>query len=434
MWIPDAVWSARRWVSAQMAFRRRLALEGMIPARGAARCMDQAGASDVCLSGRLSQMGVAIEGVERCASVWGCRRCSAIIRRRRADTIAEAASEWVRRGGRLVFVTSTVPHRESDDLAPLLDGVMASWRSVWSGRAAQDWKLDHGLEVVRACRRCAGSGAVHARRGCAVRVDAEVARAALLMGADVVAGAGTRSEVSVPLRPCPACGGTGSDGSPLVGQVRAIEVTDGVEGSSGWHPHVHALLFVDGDTTLADVLEFVRPRWRDAVSRELGRVPSDRWGVDVRWAHDGEGLADYLAKVDGGWGVAQELSRPDLKSRAGRLSMTQLLAKATREFPSMLATGEVSRSVLRWIEYERAVHGRRAMQWTPGFLAAIGLGVEVSDEDAAVDELVDDGSPSVTIRVPGNVWSRDVEAGTWHRHVIEVERRLLDGEWDHPPP
>lgn len=79
---------------------------------------------------------VQIAGVETCGSVSGCLRCAAIIRAARAEEIDYWAKAHLAAGGDLVFVTYTLPHVASDELAVLLDGMRAAWVAMNSGQGS----------------------------------------------------------------------------------------------------------------------------------------------------------------------------------------------------------------------------------------------------------------------------------------------------------
>jgi hypothetical protein len=187
------------------------------------------------------------------------------------------------------------------------------------------------------------------------------------------------------------------------GQVRVAEVT---HGRNGWHPHIHAAIFVHGRP--ADAVMRVRSalasRWSDAVHSLGGStdVTSARSpGFDVRAVTDTEGLAQYVCKVSDGWGLGLELARGDLKRNRGKGSTPhELLTRAI--------DGDY-RSASLWAVYERATHGRRFTMWSPGLKAELGV-EELSDIDAAA---VDPSSTVLTVTafVPARRWNRYARTG-----------------------
>jgi hypothetical protein len=84
-------------------------------------------------------------GVETCGRVWLCPVCSAKIRARRGDEIAEAVGRWLAAGGFAFFVTATLPHEHGDALRVTLDILTKCWRALMSGKAYQIEKSRYGI-------------------------------------------------------------------------------------------------------------------------------------------------------------------------------------------------------------------------------------------------------------------------------------------------
>lgn len=84
-------------------------------------------------------------GTERCASIWACPVCSAVIRAERATDIQTGAQTWQNNGGALLFVTLTLRHKRSDALADTLDAAIKSWRGVQQGAPWTRWKNRLGI-------------------------------------------------------------------------------------------------------------------------------------------------------------------------------------------------------------------------------------------------------------------------------------------------
>lgn len=93
-----------------------------------------------------------LSGVERCASIWSCPCCSAVIRAERAREIDAAVQAWQERGGSVVFVTLTMRHRASDALATTLDAALLGWRGLLQG---SPWKRARAVRDRR-LRSCSG--------------------------------------------------------------------------------------------------------------------------------------------------------------------------------------------------------------------------------------------------------------------------------------
>ncbi len=77
----------------------------------------------------------ALSGLTSCSSVWSCPVCSAHIRQRRAEEIAEGARIHQLGGGSVVFVTLTLRHSREQGLAETLGGLLSAWRAVTKGKA-----------------------------------------------------------------------------------------------------------------------------------------------------------------------------------------------------------------------------------------------------------------------------------------------------------
>lgn len=256
-------------------------------------------------------------GIERCASIWACPVCSAIIRNERAREIQEAADRWATVGGSVVMVTLTTRHYLGDALGVTLDQALTSWAKMMRHRR---WRaLKQRLQVS--------------------------------------------------------------------GYVRAVEVTWGQV--NGWHPHIHALLFLDGTSTDAQLSALqaeIFDLWSTVLASVGARTVSRANGVRVSRG----GSAEYVAKVqehDRGTGL--EMARLDLKNgRAGSLMPFELL--------------DENRHRRRWVEYVTATHGRRAITWSRGLRTLLGLDVEKTDEEVMAETETSD----LVEQIPGGEYDR----------------------------
>jgi len=176
----------------------------------------------------------------------------------------------------------------------------------------------------------------------------------------------------------------------IVGQIRASEVT---YGQNGWHPHIHALFFVDqllDDDALARFEGWLHERWVDGVQQAGARLPSKLRAVDVRRSSgDGTVVAQYLSKLQDGAGAATksigaEMVRFDFKSgRGGSLTPFELLDSEH----SQDADDDRARRALWW-EYFKATKGRRAITWSRGLrelLDMTGSQFDLTDEEILAD-------------------------------------------------
>lgn len=176
----------------------------------------------------------------------------------------------------------------------------------------------------------------------------------------------------------------------LAGYVRAVEVT---RGKNGWHPHVHALIFLQGspsEEALADFEAWLSNRWAQKVVSLGARMPSKERGVDLRHADDAQSIALYLSKVQEKK-ISDELTRADFKNgRSGSINPFDLLDQPIQD----------SAARALWIEYVVATHGRRAITWSRGLRKELALEEELTDE-----QIIDDTEVNEVIAV--------IEAETW---------------------
>jgi hypothetical protein len=176
------------------------------------------------------------------------------------------------------------------------------------------------------------------------------------------------------------------------GWVRAVEVTRG-EGS-GWHPHAHLLVILDGPIS-QERLDELAGAWHDRFARALARRGheslADRGGLDARLvkADDGAGgaLGTYLSKI------AREVTGGMIKDgRRGSRSPFAILRDG-------LATG-LADDLEAWWEYEAASHGRRQVTWSQGIRDRYRLAPEESDAEIAAEDL---GSDDL-LALPAETW------------------------------
>lgn len=214
------------------------------------------------------------------------------------------------------------------------------------------------------------------------------------------------------------------------GQMRALEIT---HGANGWHPHVHAAIFVRDGSDLIQArqeVEGLRHRWAESVERlggstmvtaaADGKVP----GWDVQMVTDAGALASYLTKVEGGWSAGHEIARPDCKSgRSGSRTPWELLDDAI--------DGD-ERAATLWSVYEAATFGRRRIDGTPGLLKDLDV-EELTDDDAAVGDGPD--ATVVLVEVPAADWLRLLDSG-WVPQLLDDIEDLATGQsdgWAWPP-
>ena len=191
------------------------------------------------------------------------------------------------------------------------------------------------------------------------------------------------------------------------GVVRALEVTTG---PNGWHPHLHALLFVRPGVDRAAIeaaADGVVTEWRSLVSERVGLTPSVERGVVVTWFGGDAGVAaKYVTKV------AKELTQSDSKSGRDPFSLLD-------------APRGDSVAVASWLEYVEAMAGRQSIAWSKGLRDVLQLGDEVPDELVADEWVADDGEVVELVAVVArNRWNELVRDGQAFEYLRRLEVRL----------
>lgn len=140
----------------------------------------------------------------------------------------------------------------------------------------------------------------------------------------------------------------------IAGFVRLVETK---HGEHGWHPHVHALLFLDHELETEQVWDLrgrLFGRWENAL-RTKGLSVLPEYGIDLRPVTTGNGIADYFAKntygVTPGRAAYEVTGSHSKRLGKGGLTPFQLLQH-------MVETGDADDLDL-WHEWEQASKGRR---------------------------------------------------------------------------
>jgi len=181
----------------------------------------------------------------------------------------------------------------------------------------------------------------------------------------------------------------------LVGQVRATEVTHGI---NGWHPHQHVLLYLGedvSDTAREELEALVFELWCAGTIKYLGgrHLPTREHGVDVRPCY----RDTYLCKM--GLGLSMEIADPGTKSGIGlHRSIWQIAADIVRYGrPEDIALFQ---------EYCAAMRGCRQLCWGRGkndVRAIYGV--------TATEHREPEGEHWVFASLSEFEWSRIAEAG-----------------------
>ncbi|MEU2571757.1 MULTISPECIES: hypothetical protein [Streptomyces] len=289
-------------------------------------------------------------GLVRCGSVWACPVCAARVRAERAAVLERYALAWLREGRGLYLVTLTVPHWKHVRLADYADekgrpvkGQLSKLMDAWRGIGQGAWWV--GRAVIRDGAPAAWSPAWEG--------DDAVRPRVLEDGRAVVWRKGFL------------------DRHEVAGTTRTVEITDG---ANGWHSHLHALVWTEGAATRegADRIQAeLSARWAKRCKTVGLPTPDPARGCRVDPATRDEAgqkaLARYVAKVqerraDGtetARALASEVARGDVKVARGEKGRTPF------ELAELAVAGDDA-ARLRWLEYERATHGRRCLTWSHG--------------------------------------------------------------------
>lgn len=268
-------------------------------------------------------------------------------RGRLIDDIADATDA---NGGTSLFVSLTGRHYGFDNPADLVKVMTAAIGSMLSGR---DWAGDSPTEIERKHER----------------------------DRQLVCGERTWHRTKPP---APIEIGMAQE-LGYVGQVRVIEVTDGM---NGLHPHVHASLVFDRELTDVEELVFtfwLRRRWAAHLLKATGRLVNPKIACDVRrWTTTSEQeqrLGWYVTKIAQGWSLGRELAGNNKEAKGKNRNVAQLAADYTAGRAAEEQLGH------RLKEIHKATLGKKAFYVSPKLLAWCGLdGQDQEDEEIANEE------------------------------------------------
>ncbi|HDR6313188.1 TPA: protein rep, partial [Bacillus cereus] len=151
----------------------------------------------------------------------------------------------------------------------------------------------------------------------------------------------------------------------LIGRVRALEVTYGV---NGFHPHAHIALFYTQRTDLEYMEKKMYDLWEKACDKFDLKVNS-KYGLKLE---NGRNSDEYIAK-HGRWGLDQELSKAHIKKpKDGSLQPFDFLK-------NYLAT-EDEKYLILFREYAEHFKGKRQLQWSRGLKKRFTLEEKTDDE------------------------------------------------------
>ncbi|WP_293506159.1 protein rep [Parvibaculum sp.] len=189
----------------------------------------------------------------------------------------------------------------------------------------------------------------------------------------------------------------------IIGTVRALEVT---HGKSGWHPHLHVLIFTGAklsERRQDDLEAALWARWSSAVRRVDGTC--DEKAFHLREASTASAGAAYVAK----WGAGQEIAKGAHKDAAGQ-SVWDLLKASEHD----------ARAGRLFVEFATAFKGARHLTYARGLREWYGLRDPLPDEELALEgyqhsEVIDTETGEIIAQETGRVAVFD--SGTWNRVI-----------------
>jgi len=164
----------------------------------------------------------------------------------------------------------------------------------------------------------------------------------------------------------------------ITGTIRAVEITHGI---NGWHPHLHVLVFIEGDPGARGLVAVDRhfsACWRKSVTAAGYRAPDDMHGIQVERCESAAEAGAYIAKTSAGRSVGNEITRGDLKAgRPGHRTPWQVLEDFRQ-------TGDLADLQL-WREYERATKGHQCVTWSKNLKRRLAVADRTDEAIAAED-------------------------------------------------
>lgn len=160
-------------------------------------------------------------------------------------------------------------------------------------------------------------------------------------------------------------------GIGLVGDVRTLEVTFGI---NGWHPHFHILWFTKSELSVRElnsIRQSLLSLWQKACVSSGLSCPNDH-GVDLV---DGTYASAYVSK----WGIEEEMTKGHLKNgvKEGHVSPFGLL--------DLYGEGDLNAG-RRFQEFAEEFKGKRQLVWSRGLRKLLKVENEISDDQIIIEE------------------------------------------------
>jgi hypothetical protein len=195
-----------------------------------------------------------------------------------------------------------------------------------------------------------------------------------------------------------------------LGFISSLEVT--YSRTNGWHPHLHEIHLPLRALNNHEIAELKRA-WVACLLKESLGAPAQTndmlvHGLDVR---GGEDAVNYILKYgrEESWGISSELTRSHAKYARGTAHYKPF---------GLLDIGEPWADAA-FVEFAKAMHGRRALVWSPRLRASLELGRELLEIELAEKPLPDEEPRG---ELTGEQWqvvvSRDAEEEL-HQYVCD---------------
>lgn len=186
----------------------------------------------------------------------------------------------------------------------------------------------------------------------------------------------------------------------IAGSISATEIL--FNPLNGWHYHKHQLLFIKSPhLDYLSLEKWLYGRYNKYLNiNGFGALPGI--GVKVSPPQDNDNLPEYISK----WGLENELTADNKDSESIH--------------PFELLDDDKYHS--RFIEYSRAMYGKRRLTWSRGLRELLGLAVELSDEELAeLSEITQDDQMELAI-IPGDLWKYIVKNNLRSGLLDEAEK------------
>lgn len=188
-----------------------------------------------------------------------------------------------------------------------------------------------------------------------------------------------------------------------VGIVRSAEVT---HGRNGWHPHLHPIHLFDSPVSASDVTALHTVQmgaWVRAAERLGLEAPTTQAQHlhRVTGSNANEELSQYLAKVS--W----EMTSTQTKRGTGDSRTPWDLLRSVWESEDIQTARE---DLDLWHRYEAFSKGKRALTWSRGLRARVGLDREAEDQEIAEAAPGDDSDAVLTV-LDWSPFMRDARLG-----------------------